>query len=175
MSVYTVRSGHLHGSGYITKNRTRVRAFDVVGTASEGTLEIWDTDVVPTAGTYGRSGTTVTVTSSSHGLSTGDLIGISFRTTSGDVATSGNYPITVTGDNTFTLTDINTGTITAGKVCNYVYSNTDNEPASWLTTFHTAASDTFYNAFTIPDGGMLARKGVYVTATNLATLNVYYQ
>lgn len=173
-SVY-VRSGHLHSSGYIYKARTSVKALDVVGTASAGTLELWDTDVAPvTSGTYVRSGTTVTVTDTGHGLSTGDTIGISFEPDSGVIATPGNYEITVVDANTFTLTDINSGTIANDPDCRYVYSNSDQLSARWMATFHTAANDTYFNGLSIPENGLLCRKAVYIYASNLASINVYY-
>jgi hypothetical protein len=174
MAGYEVFSGHLHSSGFIVKRRCRVQSIDVVGTASAGILEIWDTDVAPVTGTYGRSGTTVTVTKVGHGLSTGDMIGISFTPNTGVNATSGNYEITVTGADTFTLTDINTGTISTGTACRYVSSNTNDIDSRWLTTYHTAASDVFVNNMTVPGDGLMARKGVYVGATNLDSINIYY-
>ena len=173
-NVY-VRSGHLHSSGYIYKSRTAVKALDVVGTASAGVLELWDTDVPPvTSGTYGRSGTTVTVTDTGHGLSTGDVIGISFEPDGGIIATPGNYEITVVDADNFTLTDINSGTIANDPDCRYVYSNSDQLEARWMATYHTAASDIFFNGFSVPQNGMIARKGVYVYAENLNSVNVYY-
>ena len=66
--------------------------------------------------TYARSGTTVTVTSTAHGLSTGDQVIADF--TSGG-ATDGFYTITVSDANTFTFTDSASGTISAGA--NIVY------------------------------------------------------
>jgi hypothetical protein len=39
MAGSDIKSGHLHGSGFIF-NRARVRALDIVGTSPEGTLEI---------------------------------------------------------------------------------------------------------------------------------------
>jgi hypothetical protein len=174
MAGYEVQSGHLHGSGYIVKRRCRVQGLDVVGSASAGVLDVWDTDSAPIAGTYTRSGTTVTVTKVGHGLSTGDLVGITFLDASGVIATPGNYEITVTGDDTFTLTDINSGAITGTPTCYYVYSNTDNIPARWLTTYHTAAADTYVNNFNIPGDGFLVRKGVYARAANLVSINVYF-
>jgi len=174
MAGSEVFAGHLHSSGFIVKRRCRVQSIDVVGTSSAGVLEVWDTDVAPVAGTYGRSGTTVTVTKVGHGLSTGDHIGISFTPASGVNATSGNYEITVTGANTFTLTDINTGTISAGTACRYVSSNTNNISSRWLTTYHTAASDVFVNNMTVPGDGLMARKGVYTGVTNLDSVNIYY-
>ena len=170
-----VRSGHLHSSGYIYKDRTSVKSLDVIGTSSAGILELWDTDTPPvTSATYVRSGTTVTVTDTDHGLSTGNVIGISFDEDGGVIATPGQYEITVVDADTFTLTDINSGTIANDPDCRYVYSNGNGVNARWMATWHTAASDIFFNGFSIPANGLLARKGVYVYAANLASINVYY-
>lgn len=175
MAGSDVRSGHLHSSGYIVKGRARVRALDVVGTSSAGILEIWDTDTAPvTSGTYVRSGTTVTVTDTDHGLTTGDVVGISFEPDGGVIATPGNYVITVTDADTFTLTDINSGTIANDPDCRYVQSNGGGINAQWIATWHTSATDIFFNGFSIPGEGLLCRKGVYVYASNLASINVYY-
>ncbi len=61
-------------------------------------------------GTYGRSGTKITVTITDHGLSTGASIFLEF---SSGGATTNNYIITVTGPNTFTCTDTVSGAIAA--------------------------------------------------------------
>jgi hypothetical protein len=174
MGATDVRSGHLHSSGFIYKNRARVKAIDVVGGNDGGILEVWDTDVAPVAATYGRSGDTVTVTKSAHGLKTGDVIGISYEEASGVIATPGNYAITVTGTDTFTLTDINSGTIATSTVCRYVRSTKNGNDAGWLATYHTSASDIFFNGFSVPGDGMLAMIGVYVYADNLKSINIYY-
>jgi hypothetical protein len=172
-NVY-VLSGHLHSSGFIRKGRTAIKALDVVGSSSAGLLEIWDSPTAPvTSGTYGRSGTTVTVTDTGHGLATGDVIGISFEPDSGVIATPGNYEITVVDADTFTLTDINSGTIANDPDCRYVHGG-NGEPSRWVATWHTAASDTFFNGFNIPGNGLLCRKAVYIYAANLASINVYY-
>jgi len=63
-------------------------------------------------GTYNRVGTTVTVTITAHGFSTGNVLAIDF--TSG-TALDGNYTITSTGANTFTLTTVASGS-TSGNV-----------------------------------------------------------
>jgi hypothetical protein len=170
-----VRSGHLHSSGFIVKSRARVKAFDVVGDGTAGgLLELWDTAVAPTAATYGRSGDVVTVTKSAHGLKTGNTVGISFEEASGVIATPGSYEITVTGTDTFTLTDINSGTIATSTVCRYVSGTQRGYTAQWLSTYHTAVSDVFFNGFSIPGNGMLANIGIYVYASNLDSVNVYY-
>lgn len=175
MAGSDVKSGHLHGvSGYIYKGRARIRALDVVGSSSAGLLEVWDTNTAPISATYVRSGTTVTVTKSSHGLPNGARIGISFYDTSGAIATPGNYRITVVDANTFTLVDINSGTISGTKNCAYVYSTVASENAEWKATYHTAASDIFFNGFTIPDEGLLCKIGIYCAITNMSSVNVYY-
>jgi hypothetical protein len=170
-----VRSGHLHSSGFIVKARARVKAFDVVGDGvGAGLLEIWDTAVAPTAATYGRSADTVTVTKSAHGLKTGDTVGISFEEASGVIATPGSYSITVTGTDTFTLTDINSGTIATSTVCRYVSGTQRGYTAQWLATYHTSSSDVFFNGFSVPGNGMVANIGIYVYAANLDSINIYY-
>jgi hypothetical protein len=174
MDATDVRSGHLHSSGFIFKERSRVKAFDVVGGNEGGLLEIWDTNVAPVAATYGRSAATVTVTKSAHGLKTGDVVGISYEEDSGVIATPGNYSITVTGTDTFTITDINSGTIATSTACRYVYSVQNGNNAQWLATYHTSASDIFFNGFSIPGNGMLAKIGIYVYADGLNSINVYY-
>ncbi len=63
-------------------------------------------------GTYSRSGTTITVTITNHGLTSGASIFLEF--TSGG-ATSNQYTITVTGTNTFTCADVASGS-TSGNV-----------------------------------------------------------
>ena len=69
--------------------------------------------VLLTTGTYTRSGTTITVTKSNHGLSVGD--GVGFDVTSGN-GTSGDYQVqTVPNANTFTVTDSASGT-TSGNI-----------------------------------------------------------
>ena len=67
-------------------------------------------------GTYARSGTTVTITSTAHGLSNGDQIITSF--TSG-AATDGYYTIANVTSDTFTITDSASGTISAGETVYY--------------------------------------------------------
>ena len=67
-------------------------------------------------GTYARSGTTVTITATSHGLSNGDQIIADF--TSG-AATDGYYTIANVTANTFTVTDAASGTISAGETVTF--------------------------------------------------------
>jgi hypothetical protein len=119
------------------KNRTRVKGISLQGGASAGLLEIFSTTAAPVSATYARSGTTVTVTKTGHSLVTGDQIGLSFATGTGGTATDGNYTVTRLTADTFTITDINSGSITAGAACKY--------GDRWIMTYRTVAGDTFLN------------------------------
>ncbi len=67
--------------------------------------------------TYSRSGTTVTVTDTAHGLSNGDTVFIDF--TSGG-AGDGHYTVSNVASNTFDLaSNSSSGTISAGSFCTY--------------------------------------------------------
>ena len=69
------------------------------------------------AATYARSGTTVTVTSTAHGLANGDTVFIDF--TSGG-AGDGHYTVSSSATNTFVLaSNSSSGTIGAGATCTY--------------------------------------------------------
>jgi hypothetical protein len=162
-----VKQAHLNGSGFLVLGRNRVRGISFTGSATAGFVALFDTTTAPvTTATYGRSGTTVTVTQSAHGFATGDVIGIDFAAGTGGTATNGNYVVTVTNSSTFTVTDINSGTITASPTM--VYSS------RWLMTYDVAASDTFNNAPLIPEDGVLAVNGIYAYMSNVAACNIYY-
>jgi hypothetical protein len=162
-----VKQAHLNASGFMVINRTRVRGISFNGTATAGYVSLFDTTTAPiTTATYGRSGTTITITQSAHGLATGDIIGIDFAAGTGGTATNGNYPVTVTNSSTFTVTDINSGSITAGASMMYA--------SRWLLTYDSAANDTYNNAVIIPAEGVLALNGVYAQMSNLLAVNIYY-
>ncbi len=164
-----VKQAHINTSGFLVLGRNRVKALSFVGTATAGTVVIFDTATAPvTSGvTYGRTGTTVTVSKTAHGLSTGDVVGIHFEAFPS--ATDGNYTITVTGANTFTLTDINTGSISGSPAAIYVSGG-----SSWLLTYESAATDIFNNSPEIPDQGVLAIEGVYAYLDNISVVNIFY-
>ena len=161
-----VKSGHLNNSGFVVLGRNRLKAVSMVGTATAGTLDIFDTTTAPVAATYARSGTTITVTQTAHGLATGNVVGIAFATASGSSGTNGNYVITVTSSSTFTVTDINSGTIAALTVATYA--------PLWLASYDTGASDLFGNFALIPGEGMLVKNGIYLSMSNLLSANIYY-
>ena len=78
-----------------------------------------------------------------------------------------DYEITVVDADTFTLTDINSGTIANDPACYYVHSNTGNIPARWMTTNHTAANDTYFNGWMLPENGLIARNRCLRTGREL--------
>ena len=163
-----VKQAHLNGSGIMVPFGTRIKGISMTGTASAGQVILFDTVTAPvTTATYGRSGTTVTITQAAHGLTTGQVIGIDFAAGTGGTATNGNYAVTVTNSSTFTVTDINSGTITASPTL--VYST-----GKWLLSYDVAAGDTYNNAPFIPGEGVRAITGVYAYIVNLVATNIYY-
>lgn len=165
---YDVNQAHIDQSGYLVKFATRVKGISFVGTASAGYAVLFDTLSTPVSAsvTYGRSGTTVTVTKVAHGLNTGDKIGIHFENGTGGAATDGNYTVTKLTADTFTITDINTGTITGSPVA--VYST------KWLMTYQSAAGDTYNNVPLIPGEGVRVENGVYAYISNVDSVQIFY-
>jgi len=171
MSMQTdVKQGHLNQSGFFVLGRNRVKGISFFGTGTDGTVVLFDTTSAPVTSsvTYARSGTTVTVTKTAHGLSTGDVVGIHFDSNTSQSATDGNYVITVASSSTFTLTDINSGTITS-TAASYVSGN-----GRWLMTYEIDSTDTFSNAPIIPGEGVLATQGIYALMTNIDSTQIYY-
>ncbi len=167
MNQTNVQQAHLNGSGFLVLGRNRIKGISFTGTSSAGFVALFDTTTAPvTTATYGRSGTTVTITQASHGFTTGQTIGIDFAAGTGGTATNGNYVVTVTNSSTFTVTDINSGTITASPTL--VYSS------KWLLSYDVSASDTFNNSPFISDDGVLAANGIYAYLSNVAACNIYY-
>jgi WD40 repeat protein len=166
-----VLSAHTNQSGFLTAGgRTRLRGFLAVSSATAGTVNVWDTTTAPTTITYGRSSATITVTLASHGLVTGDVVGLTFAPASGTSATNGNYVVTVLTSSTYTVTDINSGTIVAGTG--------GTQGTRWLTSFDTSAVTTSGTAQTVyallPGEGMLVRNGLYAQLSNQDSFTVFY-
>ena len=166
-----VKQAHINASGFLVMGRNRIRGLSFVGTATAGELVMFDTTSAPVTSsvTYGRSGTTVTVAKTAHGLVTGDVVGIHFADGTGGTATDGNYSITRIDANSFSLTDINTGTITGSPAAIYVSGNN-----RWLLTYEVSATDIFNNAPDVPDQGVLAVNAIYAYVSNLSAVNIYY-
>jgi hypothetical protein len=166
---YDVRQGHLNQSGFFVLGRNRVKGVSFYG--GGGTLVLFDTTTAPVTSsvTYGRSGATVTIAKTAHGLTTGTVVGIHFAGGSGGSATDGNYAITVTTPDAFTITDINAGTITGSPAALYVSGAN-----RWLLTYETHASDEFQNAPLIPGEGVLAINGIYSYMSGIDGSQIYY-
>jgi len=167
MNQTPVKQAHINASGFMVLGRNRVKAISFTGSATAGYVSLFDTTVAPvTTATYGRSGTTITVSSTGHGLVTGQVVGFDWAAGTGGTATNGNYPITVTNANTFTVTDINSGSITAGAALVYA--------SRWILTYDVAANDSYNNSPFIPDDGVIVTDGVYAQMSNVVACNIYY-
>jgi len=174
---YDVKGSHSSGSGFMYLGRTRMKNLVYQGNGIAGGIDVFDTAIAPIiTGTYGRSGTTVTVTQTAHGLTSGQEVGITFSAIGGVSATAGNYIITVTGVNTFTITDINSGTIATGTACIYVSNTTANLNAStnrWMTSYNTGTAVQPFQVL-FQGEGMLATNGIYVVVSNITYQTVQY-
>ena len=162
---FDVLSAHLNGSGQLVSGRARLKALIQIGSATAGTVNIWDTTTAPVAMTYARTGTTVTVTNNAHGLVTGDVVGLTFAAGTGGTATNGNYSITKTGANTYTIVDLNTGSITAGAA--------GTQGTRWLMSIDTNATSDVVPLL-IPGDGIVARNGIYAQLSNQAGITIFY-
>jgi hypothetical protein len=157
-----VLAAHLNQSGLMVSKRVRFKGFVNTGSGTAGTVNIWDSIVAPVAATYGRTGNVITVTSNAHGLLPGQIVGLSFAANG---ATNGNYVIQTADTNTFTVTDLNAGTVAPGTACS---RNT-----RWLMSFDTNASNDVVTLL-VPGEGILADNGIYAQMTNQTSLTVYY-
>ena len=165
---YDVNQAHLNSSGYLVKYPVRVKGLSYTGTATAGYVVLFDTSTAPVSSsvTYAQSGTTVTVTKTTHGLTTGTVIGIHFLSNSGVSAADGTYSITRVDANTFTLTDINSRTITSTAAVYVV--------GKWLMTYEPVATDIFANVPFIPGEGVRVETGVYAEMSNMDSVQIFY-
>lgn len=162
---FDVLSAHINASGFLVGGRARLKALIQIGTGTAGTVNIWDTTTAPVSVTYGRSGTTVTITHSSHGLTTGQYIGLTFAAGTGGTATNGNYQVTVVNANSYTITDINSGSITAGAAAT--------EGTRWMMSLDTNATSDVVPLL-IPGDGIVARNGIYAQLSNQTGITIFY-
>ena len=157
-----VLAAHTNQSGLMVPTRARLKGVINTGTNVAGTINLWDSTVAQTSATYGRSGNTITVTRNGHGLRPGQAIGLTFAAGG---ATNGNYVIQTAATNTFTVTDLNAGTVSPGTACNY---NT-----RWMMSVDTNDSNDVVTLL-IPGQGILAQNGIYAQMTNQTSLTVFY-
>jgi hypothetical protein len=163
---YDVKGSHFSGSGLAVSGRVRLKNLIYLGTGTAGSIDVFDTTTAPVAATYARSGYTVTVTKTAHGLTTGQTIGITYVAASGVSAVAGNYTITVLTADTFTITDFNTGTIAGGTACIYT-------TGKWLTSYNTGTAVQPFQVLFAGEG-ILATAGIYVVVTNISFQTVQY-
>ena len=163
---YDVKGSHFSGSGLAVSGRVRLKNLIYLGTGTAGSIDVFDTTTAPVSATYARSGTTVTVTKTAHGLTTGQNIGITFASASSVSAVAGNYVITVLTADTFSITDINSGTIAGGTAC--VYST-----GKFITSYNTGTAVQPFQAIFAGEG-ILASNGIYVVVTNISFQTIQY-
>lgn len=166
-----VKQSRLTASGWIVSQPCRVKGINMRNAASGvGRVFLFDTNVVPVTASYGQSGTTVTVTKTAHGLSTGDTVSIGYSLDgSNKAATCGTYTITKTGADTFTITDPNSFTVSSATVCYYVTG--DNR---WMFVRGLADGDIYNNYELIPGEGIQAKQKVYAVITTIISTSVFY-
>lgn len=129
-------------------------AFNCTGSAPVYACRAWvNFNGASAAGTYGRSGTTVTITLTSHGMTTGQVANMTFAAGTGGTATAGSYAVTVVNANTFTITDTASGTITGSPAATRnlyirgsgnVSSITDGGTGTYTANLTTAMPDANY-------------------------------
>lgn len=172
---YDVQSAHINGSGFVGTGRARLKGFIVSGQASAGTVDFFDTYTIPVAATYGQTGYTITVTKSSHGLITGDYVGIAFQAAGGVAANDGNYRVTKLDDNTFTVTSLNSLSIATNTDCTFV-AGSDDHRSPWVTAVDTSAvtagGQTMF--ITLPGEGILIHYELYLAEKNINSVTIFY-
>lgn len=100
------------GIAGVGKTRLKFSGLNVTTTPAANDI-VYYLEATFRAGTYTRTGTTVTITQNSHGLNNGDKIYADY--TSG-TATDGFYTVANKTTNTFDVTDPNSGTISTSNV-----------------------------------------------------------
>jgi len=165
---YDVKTAKIQGSGFLYVGRVRLKQATVLGNGTSGYIDFFDTTTAPTAATYGRSGTTVTVTKTGHGLNTGDAIGIAYVAASSVAPVSGNYTITRVDADTFTITDLNSGSIATSTVCNYVTGG-----GKWVCGLNTGTNLQPFQIL-IPSEGIVCALGIYSSSSNITSTQITY-
>ena len=167
-----IKQGRLTQTGWIVQGPSRVKGVSLRSNGSAaGRVFLFDTNTAPVTASYGQSTTTVTVTSTAHGLSTGDTVSIGYVPDGSQrAATCGTYTITKTGADTFTITDPNSFTVTSSTACYYVTGTN-----RWIYVKGVGAADQYINYELIPGEGLQARQKVYVLVLGgMQSAIVYY-
>lgn len=132
---------------------------------------------VPVSGTYSRTGNTVTVTITAHGMTTGMVANLDFTT---GTATDGSYAVTVTGVDTFTVQDPASGA-TSGNVTRNLYirasqgvsSITYNGNGDYTVNLSPAVSDANYAALATAGDTALTRLAAHTRIFGASSFRVY--
>jgi hypothetical protein len=159
---YDIKAAHLNATGIAYVGRVRLKGMLTVGSNTAGVVNIWDSTAAALGGTYSRTGNTVTVTVTSHGLANGQPFG--FAASTGN-ASSGNFTVaSVANANAFTFTD----TLNSGSTTGNCGINT-----RWLMSFDTAnnQAETY---LLLPGEGILAQNGISVGLANQTSMTVFY-
>jgi hypothetical protein len=176
---YDVKAAHLNVTGIAVSGPNRLKGLIYTSGTSAGTINIWDTvSAVTSITSYVRSSAgLITVTLASHGLTTGDVIGLTFGSGTGGYGTNGNYTVTVLTSSTYTVQDINTTAITSGTGGTQSVAG-----GRWLFSLDTAVTTTSGQAATtsilIPGEGIKANTGIYcqlgTAGTNQNGVTLFY-
>ena len=158
---YDVKSYHVTTSKTVTNYAVRLKSLTVSpASASARNMAVAD-PTVSKSGTYVRVAlsTTVTITIVAHGLTNGQRVAVDF--TSG-IGVDGVYPVTVTGDDTFTIvTALNTAA--TGNVT--IYTSILLE----IDTFNIIGLPIL-----IPGEGIYCKNGMFVCVGGSVTATVFY-
>ena len=180
-SVSQLFSGNRRASGFVAMGPHRLKEFSITGGAFDGFVGFFDTDVAPVLiNSASQSGTTVTVNKPSHGLSTGDTVGIVFYGGTSNDPDAGNYEITVVDANTFTIEQLNSATVslTIGQYVSNVGSKQPNPRRFVLQKLTKAAGADDIDipiSFFMPDAGFKFNLGMYVVLNNNGSMDIIYE
>lgn len=159
-----VKSAHATTSGVVVSYRTRLKGAIISTNTTAASRNVIFANNTTQSGTYGRAATTVTVTITNHGLTTGDRVWLDFSAGTGGTATDNVYSVTVSDANTFTVTDSATGSIT-GSPAVVMYAD--------ILMEADAYNPTAYGVL-VPGEGILASSGIYVGLVANVTATVFY-
>jgi hypothetical protein len=167
-----VRSARLTQSGWIYSGSTRVRGISIRGGggSSTGRVVLFDTSTAPVSATYGQSNTTVTITSTAHGLANGSEVAIAYYPNANLSSTNGNYTINVANANAFTITDPNLTNVASGTTCYYAPNG------NYMIALAIPSGDVYIDYWEIPGEGIKANQKVYANmdANAIYSTTIFY-